>query len=477
MASVQPSLVCPQAQSLVAAGLQSRILLPTDAEYTSRNGSYWCNNAKLKPACIVQPRSSSEVAQALLALAKAHQAFAVRGGGHMNWAGSNNINDGVTIDLGFLQSTHYDHNTQIAHLEPGAKWKDVYAELEKHGRAVVGAREAECGVGGFLLGGGCSYHTPSHGFACDNILSYEVVLADGRIVNADPEGEHKDLFRALKGGGNNFGIVTSFRMGTIPSGPIWGGLALRSLDILPAGADAMVDFTQNHEEDQDSNLQLIVGHQPRFGGDVVITLCNNMAAVENPPALQRTLTLPETMNNFKTTTLQEMLTYTSLPTSFHNVWFTMTFKSDSAIIQRAAELHHQLAKDLQAKVPDGDFTSHVAFQPLPRLFVERSLAVNPSGNVLGLEKNKNDAILMQASASVRTPELEEWVRPKVRDIVEGVQSFAATIDGGVIPWIYLNYAHSSQDVLQSYGAENIQVLRKAASKYDPEGVFQKFCPG
>lgn len=194
MATAEIESVCQQAKPLVAAGLQSRILLPTDAEYTTRNESYWCNNAKLKPACIVQPRSPSEVAQALTAIVKARQVFAVRAGGHMNWAGSNNITDGVTIDLGFLNSTHYDADTQTARLGPGTKWKHVYAELEKHGRVVVGAREAEVGVGGFLLGGGNTFYTPSHGFACDNVVAYEVVLADGRIITADAEGEHRGVY-------------------------------------------------------------------------------------------------------------------------------------------------------------------------------------------------------------------------------------------------------------------------------------------
>lgn len=103
--------------------------------------------------------------------------------------------------------------------------------------------------------------------------------------------------------------------------------------------------------------------------------------------------------------------------------------------------------------------------------------MNPSGNVLGLEQNKHDAILIQASASVRTHELEEWVRPKVRAVVEGTRTFAATIKDGVVPWIYLNYAHASQDVLQSYGPDNVRLIRETASRYDPEGVFQHLCPG
>lgn len=112
----------------------------------------------------------------------------------MNWAGSNNIADGVTIDLGFLNLTQYEPDTKTVCIGPGAKWKDVYAELEKYGRVVVGAREAEVGVGGFLLGGGNTFYTPRYGFACDNVIAYEVVLADGRIVTTNAEGEHSGTF-------------------------------------------------------------------------------------------------------------------------------------------------------------------------------------------------------------------------------------------------------------------------------------------
>lgn len=103
--------------------------------------------------------------------------------------------------------------------------------------------------------------------------------------------------------------------------------------------------------------------------------------------------------------------------------------------------------------------------------------MNPSGNVLGLEQNKHDAILIQASPSVRTSELEEWVRPKVCVVVEGTRAFAATKEGGVVPWIYLNYSHPSQDVLQSYGQNNVRLIRETTSRYDPGGVFQHLCPG
>ncbi|KAI1080906.1 hypothetical protein F5B20DRAFT_537834 [Whalleya microplaca] len=484
MAGIDNIPIPPQAEPLIQSGLESRVLLPTDAAYAARIESYWCNNAKLRPSCIVQPQSAKEVSQAVTALAKANQPFAVRAGGHTNWAGSNNIADGVTIDLGLLNSTRYDDTNKTAHLEPGAKWKDVYAELEKYGRSVTGGKEAEVGVGGFLLGGGMTFYASVYGLACNSVIAYEIVLADGSIITAEAEGEHADLFRALKGGGNNFGIVTRFTMPTIYSGTVWGGLALHQLDVVPAGIKALVDFTANSLSDPLSNMYFVVGHQPRFGGGVGITIANQMSDPEkqiNDPAeptlLQNALALPNIMNNYKKATLQEVITYSSLPPNYYNIWFTLTIKNDISILLKAAELHNQMAKELQAGIPDQDFTSHVAFQPIPYLFVEASQDTNRSGNVLGLEQNTGDAILIQASASVRTAELEAWARPKVRALVEEVRTFANNIEGGVMPWLYLNYAHSSQEVLQSYGPENVRRIREAASKYDPEGVFQRLCPG
>ncbi|KAI1095732.1 hypothetical protein F5B19DRAFT_440755 [Rostrohypoxylon terebratum] len=469
------SMPCPQADCLIAAGLQSRILVPRDEGYAARIDSYWCNSAKLQPACIVQPVSSIEVSKALKALADADQAFAVRGGGHSNWAGSNNIDGGVTIDLGLLSSTTYDPATEQAHISPGAKWKNVYAELEKHGRVVAGGREGEVGVAGFLLGGGNTFYTMRYGLACDNVLAYEVVLSDGQIITADASGQNADLFRVLKGGGNNFGIVTRFTMRTLPSGPIWGGFAVKPTTVMPEAAKAIEDFVTNSPSDPDSSLNFTVCHMPRFGGGVVVTILNNVAGVSSPPAFEQFSKMPDLMNNIKMTTLEEILPYASLPTDYYNVWYTLCFKNDASIIAKADELHTQLASEVQEKVSDGDFTTHCSFQPIPKAVGQQSAAMG--GNILGLDKYAHDAIMIQVNASVRTRELADWARPRVRGVVDNIRAFAETIDDGVAPWLYMNYASPDQEVLQSYGPDNVRKMKEAAIKYDPKGVFQRLCPG
>lgn len=128
-----------------------------------------------------------------------------------------------------------------------------------------------------------------------------------------------DLFRVLKGGSNNFGIVTRFTMRTIPAGPMWGGMALRPISTLAASAEETVKFTANNVKDPDSTFQLVVGHQPRLGGDVVIHICNNMAAVEKPEAHREFLAMEEmdkVPSNFEITTVHKVIALTSLPTNY-----------------------------------------------------------------------------------------------------------------------------------------------------------------
>lgn len=132
-----------------------------------------------------------------------------------------------------------------------------------------------------------------------------------------------------------------------------------------------------------------------------------------------------------------------------------------------------MAKEFQAKIPSNEFTTHVAFQPVPRLFTEKS--IESGGNVIGLDRYLHDVILLQISASVKTAELAEWAKVRTKALLEDVRTFAGK--DGLSDWVYLGYAEASQNVLEGYGPDNVQRIKEAAAKYDPEGVFQKLCPG
>lgn len=146
------------------------------------------------------------------------------------------------------------------------------------------------------------------------------------------------------------------------------------------------------------------------------------------------------------------------------------------IVAKAAELHEILVQQLKAIDSEGGFTTQCLFQPLPKLFGQRG--AETGGNVMGVENQPCDGLLWLATAMMRTAEHEAQARPLMEKWVAEVKDFAATkVEGGLLPWTYLNYADPTQAVLQSYGAENLQRVRDAAAKYDTQQVFQKLCPG
>lgn len=222
-AKIMVSDISAQCGFLLAAGLQSSVLLPSSDAYKERQASYWAANALLRPSCIVQPQTTEEVSRVLKVLADIDGLVAVRSGGHTQWTGSNDIHDGITIDLGRMTNVTYDAHSKLALIQPGGPWVDVYQELLKYRVCVTGGRDGNVGVGGFLTGGGNSYYAGLYGLGCDNIANFEVVLADGEIINAN-EASHSDLWTALRGGSGNFGIVTRFDMYTFPAQDLWGGV-------------------------------------------------------------------------------------------------------------------------------------------------------------------------------------------------------------------------------------------------------------
>lgn len=150
-------------------------------------------------------------------------------------------------------------------------------------------------------------------------------------------------------------------------------------------------------------------------------------------------------------------------------------KNDARIVAKAAELHEALVEELKQLIPDGDFWTQCLFQPLPKLIGQRS--AEAGGNATGIEHQDRDGLLFQAAAMVRHNEQEVLVYPRVRAWLEAVESFAATIEGGKLDWVYLNYADKSQDPLASYGEDNVRRLKEVAARYDPTGVFQEMCTG
>ncbi|OTA93930.1 hypothetical protein M434DRAFT_21159 [Hypoxylon sp. CO27-5] len=463
MASANPIVPSPPKTSLFNSELKLQVVLPGDPRYESHEASYWAVNTRLAPSCFVLPESPEQVSAVLKELVTRKQQFAVRSGGHSPVPGTNNIADAVMIDLTLLKKVNVDTSSGTVRFGAGARWRDVYGELSKYKRTVAGGRGGDVGVSGLLLGGGSSWMTAKNGWACDNVLSYEVALADDRIITADRDTN------------NNFGIVTSFTMPTMPSDRVWGGIAASPVTAIPEAVNVMWSFTEEQAKYQDSYLMVVIGYFPDFGVNVASTAVFQGNGVSSGPEFEPWRKLPKIVDMTKETTIYDLSYDITLPANYHDAWFTLCFKNDQRIMNKAAEVHQGLVDELKSYVPDGDFITQCIFQPVPTIVAEHSAAAG--GNVMGVERNTDNAILFQYAAMMRTAEQAAFVYPKLQAGLQIVKDFAASIEGGLMDWLYMNYAGKTQDVLASYGPDNVDRIRRVAAKYDPDRVFQKLCPG
>jgi FAD/FMN-containing dehydrogenase len=170
-----------------------------------------------RPALIARCSGVADVIAAVRFARERNLLVAVRGGGH-NVAGTAVCDDGLVIDLTALKGIWVDPTARTAQAEPGLLWGEFDQETQRFGLATTGGIVTHTGLAGLTLGGGLGWLMRKHGLTCDNLLSAEVVTADGEFLRASPE-ENADLFWGIRGGGGNFGIVTSFEFQLHPLGP------------------------------------------------------------------------------------------------------------------------------------------------------------------------------------------------------------------------------------------------------------------
>ncbi len=199
------------------AGLRGPLLTPSDDGYDAARQIHNRLHDK-RPALIARCTGVADV-MAAVNYARTHQLLvAVRGGGH-NVAGSGSCDGGIVIDLSLMRAVHVDQKAQTVRVQGGATIGDMDRETQVFGLATPGGNVSTTGVGGLTLGGGLGHLRRKYGLAIDNLLSVELVTADGQFVTAS-QTENTELFWGVRGGGGNFGIVTSFEFRLHPVGPL-----------------------------------------------------------------------------------------------------------------------------------------------------------------------------------------------------------------------------------------------------------------
>ncbi|KAL8901261.1 MAG: hypothetical protein Q9207_005293 [Kuettlingeria erythrocarpa] len=254
------------ASAALAKALPESIFFGPHPVFVESIQSYWAMQERdIVPQCIVRPRSAREVATAIGIIKHDYDLrtqrgdvlspFAIRSGGHSPIPGAANTDGGIVIDLRLLNQITPSRDGSSVIIGSGARWLDVSKALDSRGIAVAGGRNSAVGVGGLTLGGGISFFSPRVGFVCNNILSYEVVLADGSIVTASASS-NPGLWRALKGGSNNFGVVTSFVARSFPSTNIWSGFLYMTGSKANQVIDAFHEFSKARPGVYDEELFL-----------------------------------------------------------------------------------------------------------------------------------------------------------------------------------------------------------------------------
>lgn len=381
--------------------------------------------------------------------------------------------------IGYINATTYNATTKIASVSPGAHWQDVYNVLSPEGVTVAGGRAGTVGVGGFITGGGNSFYSGSHGMACDTVQNFEVVLADGSIVNANAE-VNSDLFQALKGGSANFGLITRFDMYAIEfpdaaNPDIWGGILQFDLSAEQDLLNAMVAFNDEVPKDQNTTSIIYWAYLPDFGMILNVAL-ENTVGLENPPAADVYFNVggltANTLRKDELTVITNELG-AGQPAGYRNVWYTLLIQNDAEVMSYAVKTHEYAVSQLnQTMSADSGFNTLCMFQPINHIIAQHG--VDKGGNVMGLDAalNGQNGIMFLATLAVLGAENEANALPIMQNWTDSVASFSESV-GGSFNWNYLNYAYANQDPLATAGSDSIAAMQAVSAKYDPDGVFQK----
>ncbi|KAF2177257.1 FAD-binding domain-containing protein [Zopfia rhizophila CBS 207.26] len=450
----------------------SDVFFPESDIYNASISSYPFIQLRLHPTCIVRPKTSQDVSIAVNVLRESGcTKFAVRGGGHNANAGFNNIEDGVTIDMQSMNAVDVDK--EVVRVGAGAIWQDVYDVVEPRNLSVLGGRIGVVGVAGLTTGGGISFFSPERGWVCDSVVNFQVVLASGDIVDVNATSR-PDLFAGLKGGQNNFGIVTRFDLKAFPQGPIWGGRIAFAPEADTALVSAFTEFKNPHKYDPYAAGWVTLRYNGSTKQFTPTSILWYTRPELKPGALaQMTEVGPQVMNGMQEAYAGEFTRNASLvvkSASSRTIWATTTFHISPTIVHHIHSLWKSLVPKICETYAYARPTSELTFQSLPP-----SPQNGSHPNSLGFAPDstpEKDLVFLQIIFYFWDASATEGLNNALKEFIKMFNEIAEE-EGVKHKYIYLNFAAWFQDPLGGYGKEQVETLRHVARKYDPEGLFQE----
>jgi len=429
-----------------------QLLRPADAGYEEarkvHNGL-----VDKRPALIARCTGTADIVDAVTFARKLALEVAIRGGGH-NVAGRATVDGGLMIDLAPMKGVHCDPKARTARAQGGATWAEFNRETQLHGLACTGGVVSSTGIAGLTLGGGLGWLLGKHGLALDNLLSVDIVMADGKVMKASA-AENSDLFWAVRGGGGNFGVAASFEFRVHPVGPtITGGLVAYPFE----QARDMLRFYREVTASAPDALMVVAGlihaadgSGTKLGG-IVVCHCGTLdegAAATQPikefgsPALNAIGPMPYCQ-------LNSMLD-AAYPRGALNHWKSsfLAQLSDDAIDQ-------MIECFTRCPTPMGQLLLEHFHGAVSRVAV-------------------GDTAFPHRTTGYNLVVLSEWMDPTMTDrcVAWARESYSA-LTPHMASGRYVNYMDASDEagdpIAAAYGP-NYKRLRQLKAKYDPENFF------
>ncbi|PBK85360.1 FAD-binding domain-containing protein [Armillaria gallica] len=428
------------------------VYYPGSSSYVADNEHYATSSSQVSK-CSVEPGSAEDVGIILGILGKTKTPFGIKGGGHSANLGFSSTT-GVQIAMARFNEVTYESATQTAVIGAGNIWDDVYEILNAQGVNVVGVRESGVGVAGLILGGGYSYLSNQYGLALDNVVAYELVAPNTTVVTVTEESD-PDLFFSLKGGFNNYGIVTRFTLKAYPQGAVWGGAASYNASYISAFNAASVKFCS---EVADPKAAMIMAYVYVSGQELLSTLMFYDGPTPPDGIFDDFLAIPAFTQDVATRSFFDLINSTSHGAAGHRIVINHipTLEYSESFIEGIADELNFWGPTLSTH---GALSVTYAVEP----FLPSLLTHAPAGS--SAYPSSRDHVVFPTAVVL------QWVSESEDDVFHDAARQTAEKLGVEGESIYPDYAIYDTPVVDMFGEEGVKRMEATRKRVDPYGVM------